>query len=145
RMRTVGCSVEPQGSGDLGARLAHALRGPGRRIALGTDCPIFSPGWLIEAARAPTPAVFGPSEDGGYWAVCVNGTGGNDDTGRLFQDVPWSSEHTLACSLERARLFGIGVSCLPICYDIDDPPMLARLAADPRCPLSLLPFLASVR
>jgi uncharacterized protein len=141
-LRARGCTVEPQADGDLGDRLVHALRGPGRRIALGTDCPIFSPSWLLDAARAPTPAAFGPSEDGGYWTICVEGTGGPSRTERLFRGVPWSSPDTLARSLGRARACGIGVSRLPTCYDIDEPPMLARLAADPRCPPALLPFLA---
>lgn len=141
-LRAQGCVVEAQSEGDLGDRLIHALRGPGRRIALGTDCPIFSPTWLLDAARAPAPAAFGPSEDGGYWTVGVEGTGGPAQTGRLFQGVPWSSPETLSRSLMRARNCGIGVSRLPTCYDIDEPPMLARLAADPRCPARLLPFLA---
>lgn len=141
-LRAAGCRVEPQCDGHLGDRLAHALRGPGRRIALGTDCPLFSPTWLLDAARAPAPAAFGASEDGGYWTVCVEGTGGPHHTERLFQGVPWSSPETLTRSLQRAQACGIGVSRLPTCYDIDEPPMLARLAADPRCPPALLPFLA---
>lgn len=141
-LRALGCAVEPQADGDLGDRLVHALRGPGRRIALGTDCPTLQPGWLLDAARAPTPAAFGPSEDGGYWTVSVEGTGGPADTARLFRGVPWSSPETLARSLERAAACGIGVSRLPTCYDIDEPPMLARLAADPRCPPAIRPLLS---
>lgn len=141
-LRTLGCTVEAQAEGGLGERLVHALRGPGRHIALGTDCPVFSPTWLVDAARAPTPAAFGPSEDGGYWTVCVDGTRGPGATERLFEGVPWSSPETLSRSLARARACGIGVSRLPTCYDIDEPPMLARLAADPRCPSTLRPLLA---
>ncbi len=138
RLRAAGFPVEPQVDGDLGARMAHALRGPGRRIALGTDCPAFAPTWLLDAARAPTPVAFGPSEDGGYWTVSVDGAA---DTGAIFRDVPWSSPETLAVSRLRARDADLAVSALPTCYDIDEPPMLARLAADPRCPPALLALL----
>jgi rSAM/selenodomain-associated transferase 1 len=141
-LRARGCVLEAQADGDLGDRLVHALRGPGRRIALGTDCPTLRPEWLLDAARAPTPAAFGPSEDGGYWTVSIDGTGGPEETERLFRGVPWSSPDTLARSLDRARACGIGVSVLPTCYDIDEPPMLARLAADPRCPPALRPLLS---
>lgn len=138
RLRAAGFPVEPQAEGDLGARLAHALRGPGRRIALGTDCVVFSPSWLLDAARVPTPVAFGPSEDGGYWSVSVDGASA------IFHDVPWSSPETLAVSRLRAREADLAVSALPSCYDIDEPPMLARLAGDPRCPPTLRPLLASL-
>ena len=138
-LRKRGCIVEEQPGGDLGNRLVHALRGPGRRIALGSDCPTLEPAWLIDAARAPTPAAFGPSEDGGYWCVAVDGTGGPARTERLFRNVPWSSPHTLLRSLMRANEAGLGVSLLPTCYDIDEPPMLTRLAADPAVPFPSRP------
>ena len=38
-------TLEPQVDGDLGQRMAHALRGTGRAIALGTDCVLFEPKW----------------------------------------------------------------------------------------------------
>lgn len=141
RLLSLGCHVEPQADGDLGARLEHALRGHGRRIAIGTDSPTFEPSWLLDAARAPTAAAFGPSEDGGYWCVSVEATGGSSDTGRLFRGIPWSRPDTLERSLARARACDLGVSLLPTCYDIDEPPMLARLAADPRCPPAIRPLL----
>jgi uncharacterized protein len=138
---SAGFPVEGQAPGDLGARLHHALRGPGRRIAVGTDCPIFEPSWLVDAARAITPVAFGPAEDGGYWCVSIDGTGGPVPTGGVFRGIPWSTPDTLSASIEAAQRHGLAVSLLPICYDIDTPHSLARLAADPRCPSSLLPLL----
>lgn len=140
-LRAGGFPVELQVEGDLGARLNHALRGPGRRIAVGTDCPIFEPSWLVAAARARTPVAFGPAEDGGYWCVSVEGTAGLLDTGGVFRGIPWSTAHTLNASVEAAQRHGLAVSLLPTCYDIDTPPALSRLAADPRCPSTLLPLL----
>ena len=42
-LQTRGVSVEAQITGDLGQRLAHALRGPSKSIAIGTDCVVFDP------------------------------------------------------------------------------------------------------
>ena len=128
-LRSRGIPLEAQASGDLGDRLRHALRGPGRRIALGTDCPIFDPAWLREAAELEAPVAFGPSEDGGYWTVAVDPP---QDT--VFTGIPWSTEQTLAVSLERARAAGIAPALLPVCFDVDEPEDLHRLLGDPRCP-----------
>lgn len=135
-LRGMGLPLEEQTSGDLGARLRHALRGPGRRIALGTDCPLFDPAWLRLAAEAEAPVAFGPSDDGGYWTVAVD-----PPQDAVFTDIPWSTEETLAVSLARAEEAGIPVALLPRCYDVDEPPTLTRLRADPRCPLPLRAFL----
>ncbi len=139
RLRADGWLVEPQTSGDLGARLRHALRGPGRRIALGTDCPLLQPEWLQQAARHPAPVQLGPADDGGYWAVAVDAP-----LPVMFEDIPWSTERVLSVSLDRARAAGLAVSLLPRCYDIDEPASLARLRADPLCPPSLWPLLAAL-
>ena len=131
-LRRRGLPVEAQASGDLGDRLRHALRGPGRRIALGTDCPIFDPAWLREAAALEAPVAFGPSEDGGYWTVAVA-----PPQDAVFTDVPWSTEQTLAVSLERARAAGLTPAMLPVCFDVDEAHDLQRLLEDPRCPPAL--------
>lgn len=131
-IRARGTATEPQAGGDLGARLRHALRGPGRRVALGTDCPLFSPQTLAAAARSPDPVVVGPAEDGGYWMIALDAP-----QDALFVDVPWSSAQTLAVTLERAASAGLPVRQTVCHYDIDTPDELARLLADPRCPVSL--------
>ena len=75
RARRRGVAVRGQVEGDLGARLTAALAGPGRRVALETDCVTFEPSWLVQAVQRPEAALFGASNDGGYWAPCVEGTG----------------------------------------------------------------------
>lgn len=131
-IRARGVPVEPQASGDLGARLKHALRGPGRRIALGTDCPLFDPQTLREAAASTDPVVIGPAEDGGYWMIAIDAP-----QDALFTDVPWSSPDTLAVTLERAAAAGLPVRQTVRHYDIDTPDELARLLAEPGCPEAL--------
>ncbi|MEL6350000.1 MAG: TIGR04282 family arsenosugar biosynthesis glycosyltransferase, partial [Myxococcota bacterium] len=127
-----GFTVLPQAPGDLGERLKRALTGPGRRLAIGTDCPIFSPRWLADAAERPEPVVLGPAEDGGYWMICVDAP-----QDALFDDVPWSTEAVLKTTVDRAKAMGLAVHMAPTCYDIDTPLDLKRLLEDPRCPLGV--------
>jgi len=131
-IRARGFATEAQAPGDLGARLRHALRGPGRRLALGTDCPLLDPASLRAAAVAPQPVVIGPAEDGGYWMIAIDAP---DD--HLFTDVPWSSPQTRAVTLQRARERGHEIAFAPEHYDIDTPTELSRLLSAPRCPARL--------
>lgn len=133
RLARLGVSLEPQADGDLGARLAHALRGPGRVLALGTDCVTFSPAWIRSALLGSSSAAFGPSNDGGYWSVACEGTGGPARTEQLFHGIPWSTPQTLEASLAAARRAGIASRLLPESYDIDEPADLERLRRDPEC------------
>jgi hypothetical protein len=129
-LRARGLRVEAQRGADLGARLRHACRGPGRAVALGADCVCFAPEWLIEAAGSTADVSIGPAEDGGYWAIAV------DESARavLFEGISWSSPEVLRQTLERAAQHGLSVHTLPECYDVDTPEDLMRLCADPACP-----------
>ncbi len=135
-LHALGATILPQGGGDLGARLARALEGPQRRIALGTDCVGFDPAWLAAAARDPADLLLGPAEDGGYWTIGVR-----PPLPALFDDMPWSTPQVLAATLARAERLGLAVTQLPTCYDIDTPADLTRLRDDPACPPSLLSLL----
>ena len=128
-----GATVLPQGDGDLGARLRRALAGPGRCIALGTDCPLLEPVWLLAAARDPHPVVLGPAEDGGYWMIAIDAP-----QDALFEGIPWSTAQVRTATLARAQAAGLAVCELATCYDIDTPADLLRLLADPRCPPEIL-------
>ncbi len=144
-LRAGGATVGPQAHGDLGQKLTAALRGPGRRIALGTDCVVFDPAWLVAAASAPTPVAFGPSTDGGYWCVSVEGTGGPSATERIFSDIPWSTPDTLAASRAAAARAGLPVSELPQSFDVDDQSDLDELRRDPRCSPDLAALIDRLR
>jgi rSAM/selenodomain-associated transferase 1 len=125
-------AVEAQVEGDLGARLRHALRGPGRRVAIGTDCPFFPLDALRAALRSPSPLIFGPAMDGGYWLVALEAP-----LPALFTDIPWSSAETLAASVEAAGSAGLPPGYVAAAPDVDEPADLPALLADPRCPPSL--------
>lgn len=112
---------QPQASGDLGARLTDAFRkafaeGREKVAVIGTDCTEISPATFDETwslLDSGADAVFGPTEDGGYYLV---GLSRLDD--RLF-DVPWSAPDTLAKSLQRAAECGFSTRQLPALTDID--------------------------
>ncbi|NKC32525.1 TIGR04282 family arsenosugar biosynthesis glycosyltransferase [Falsiroseomonas selenitidurans] len=93
--------VRDQGRGDLGQRMARAMR-PHRRVVLvGSDIPGIGAGDIAAAFRAlgRARAVFGPAEDGGYWLVGF----GPLRPARPFDGVRWSGPETLADTLARCH------------------------------------------
>ena len=88
--------TEPQGPGDLGARMTRLFKrhAPNPTLIIGTDIPEISATAIQEAFKAlnKTGFVLGPSGDGGYWCVGQN----NSPTPlNIFHNVRWSTEHTL--------------------------------------------------
>ena len=90
-----------QGRGDLGQRMWRAMR-PHRRVVLvGSDIPGIRAADIAAAFRAlgRAGAVFGPAEDGGFWLVGF----APRRPSRPFHPVRWSTEQTLADTLENCR------------------------------------------
>lgn len=121
----------PQRRGDLGARLAFALKHApaGRVVIIGSDAPQVRRADIATAfaALSRADAVIGPACDGGFWLIGLNA--------RLrahppFSNVRWSSPHTLCDVLTnldgRRRLF------LRELEDVDDAASLARVRAHMR-------------
>lgn len=116
-----GVRLMPQGGGDLGVRMARALRRlpPGPAIIVGTDIPDITPRHIAEgfAALGRQDFVFGPAADGGYWLVGARRRPAIPAT--LFRDVRWSSAQALADTL--AGLPGQArVAMLDTLDDVDD-------------------------
>lgn len=109
----------PQGPGGLGRRMQRLMDRlpPGPVVIVGSDIPSIGRLDIAAAFRAlgSGDAVLGPAEDGGYWLVGQRRTSG---TLRLFDDVRWSSEHTLADTL--ANLDGRKLALLRTIADVDD-------------------------
>jgi hypothetical protein len=86
-----------QGPGDLGRRMSRVMRrlGPGPVVIIGSDIPGIRRHHVARAFRAlgDHDAVFGPSEDGGYWLV---GLKRRPRVVEIFGNVRWSSPHALA-------------------------------------------------
>ena len=124
-----GLAREPQGFGDLGARMARALRrhaGQGPALLVGSDIPALGARHVWQAFRAlgDHELVFGPATDGGYWLV---GTRRKPDRD-LFAGVRWSSPHALADTLANVRI-GKRVAMLAPLSDVDDGASYRRFVA----------------
>ena len=120
-VRSLRLPTEPQAEGDLGARLAHALREGG--VAIGTDAPTLPAAFLRRAERSTSDVVLAPSFDGGYVLV------GCHDAAGLFEGVPWSTPRTYEAQVARARALDRSVHTLPFWYDVDEPADLDFLAS----------------
>lgn len=114
-------SFIPQIAGDLGTRLADAFRrafaqGATEVLVVGSDCfeldsLLLASAWESLAAHD---CVLGPTPDGGYYLLGVK-----SPSPLLFTEIRWSSPHTLADTLERARAAGLTVYLLPERADVD--------------------------
>ena len=115
--------ITPQGSGDLGDRLARAFRsafdhGNDRVVAVGTDIPRLDARHLLDATAALQHAdvVIGPARDGGYYLI-----GMNRFHPRLFEGISWGSEHVFAQTVQRLEEHGLPWCELPMLCDVDRP------------------------
>ena len=110
---------QPQGPGDLGARMARALACAARPVlVVGSDIPGITPRTIADAFAVLRrhDAVLGPAKDGGYWLIgLANGAG--PPPPRLFQGVRWSGPHALADTL--ATLAPLEVGYAATLSDVD--------------------------
>lgn len=121
-----------QRNGDLGARMAAALREllamhPGA-ILIGADSPTFPVSILraaVDAVRRGGSVVLCPALDGGYMLIGLSAL-----HERLFADIPWSTGTVYERTLERATEIGVPVIALPGWYDVDDAASFAMLKAE---------------
>jgi len=107
--------VVAQGGGDLGHRMHRACAGHRRVAIVGTDIPELGADDVAAAFRAlgQAQAVFGPSDDGGYWLVALSPR----RPARPFAGVRWSTAHALADTL--ANFAGHRVALLRTLRDVD--------------------------
>jgi uncharacterized protein len=91
----------PQGSGDLGHRMARALARYRHVALIGCDIPEARATDVQAAFRllGSKDAVFGPAADGGYWLIALGPRRPSD----LFGHSRWSTEHALADTLGQFR------------------------------------------
>ena len=106
-----------QGAGDLGERLARALR-PHQRVAvIGTDCRDITCGHVASAFAAlrRAPFALGPARDGGFWLLGArNGAGA---ARAMNKGVRWSTAHTAADVIR--NLGDANVALLATLRDVD--------------------------
>lgn len=109
--------VEPQGRGDLGARLTRALRvhARGGVAVIGVDTPEITRAYIAAAFR--TRNAIGPATDGGFWLLALDSRRARSVT---IDGVRWSSAYTLK---DTANVLG-PLTELETLTDVDDGPSL---------------------
>ena len=123
RLSHRGWSVEPQCSGDLGARMRAAfatfLARHCAALLIGTDIADLQVRDLDQARAAlctGSEAVIGPSVDGGYWLIALD----HAEPG-IFEDIPWSSARVYAETASKLKRRGLHWAELCTRCDIDRP------------------------
>lgn len=104
-----------QGAGDLGDRMGRVFKQlPGRVCVIGADIPGVRKRHIARAfaAMGRADAVFGPSEDGGYWLIGLRRLPAG-----AFEGVRWSSPHALADT--QRSLGGMRVAHIDMLRDVD--------------------------
>ena len=121
-----------QGEGDLGERMARAVRRVtavhGQPVLLmGSDCPGLTAGILQESARQldAHDAVLLPAADGGYVLI-----GLKSSCPALFDRMAWSTSSVALETLDRLAGLGMTVWLGPLLHDIDEAADLAHLPPD---------------
>lgn len=109
----------PQGSGNLGDRMARVFRTmpKGPVCIIGADIPGITRARVGEAFKAlgNHDAVFGPAPDGGYWLVGLKRQ--RPVPPRLFECVRWSTGTALADSA--ATMKGLSIAHVATLQDVD--------------------------
>lgn len=123
-----GLRRQPQGRGDLGARMQRimqrAVRGP--VVIIGTDVPAIRPSHIQAAFRllGRHDAVFGAATDGGYWLI---GLRRRPRILNPFAAVRWSTPHALSDTLANVR--GHSIALVATLADVDTASDFVRHAA----------------
>lgn len=118
-----------QGEGDLGDRMQRFFAeqfeaGYERVVLLGTDSPNV-PLESIELAFKSlhkNDAVFGPTEDGGYYLLGMSRL-----LIRLIENIPWSTAEVWPTTQARLQESGVSFATVATWYDVDTKTDLERL------------------
>jgi rSAM/selenodomain-associated transferase 1 len=106
---------------DLGARMHQAFetlfsRGYKHVLIVGTDTPTlpFEQYKQAYAFLESHDLVLGPALDGGYYLI-----GLSRSIPELFTGIPWSTEHVLTLTQEKARMLGLKMALIAPWRDVD--------------------------
>lgn len=123
-----------QAQGDLGQRMLAALAqafGEGRpqALILGADSPTLPVAYLQQLLSAPADVALGPSEDGGYYAICARKI-----HEAMFAGVEWSTGFVLSQTRSACARAGLSVQLGTPWWDVDEPADLHRLRREKYLP-----------
>ena len=123
-----GVPLMAQGAGDLGERMQRIMdeMPPGPVVIVGSDIPDMRPADIDQAfgLLGGHDVVLGPAGDGGYWLVGLKRA---PRVPRIFEQVRWSSKHTLADTLANAA--SLKVALARELEDVDDGKTYRKLVA----------------
>jgi rSAM/selenodomain-associated transferase 1 len=116
-----------QHEGYLGLKMLKALgaaleRGHPRAFIFGSDSPNLPIGHVRALLDLDADLVFGPADDGGYYAI-----GARRVRPEIFAGVRWSTPYALGDTIRSAEACGLTTVNGPGWFDIDDASGLDRL------------------
>ncbi|NOT84173.1 MAG: glycosyltransferase [Methylococcaceae bacterium] len=119
--RDYALSLQTQSSGDLGERMAIALRSGLESyqyaVLMGCDCPSFTRDDLVQALTAlknGPEVVLAPTEDGGYSLI-----GLKRPQPALFKGISWSSAKVFAETQRKIKALKLNSVTLRTQWDVD--------------------------
>jgi len=122
-----GLPLQPQGEGDLGARMQHQMQsafadGATAIMVLGTDSPQMPDSRLLRAAEQLQhhDVILGPVEDGGYDLIAMS------QPLSVFDAVMWSSDQVLKQTKFNIEQLGLTSWQLDMAFDVDFPADIER-------------------
>ena len=123
-----GIRYAPQGTGDLGGRMARAFSEAfaahsEAAVLIGTDCPDLSKDTLRQAFNAldDCDLVIGPARDGGYYLIGLKISARDQALPELFSGPAWGTSSVLETTLATAERLGLRVHRLHKLRDVDYP------------------------
>jgi rSAM/selenodomain-associated transferase 1 len=125
-----GFEITPQCDGDFGTRLLAGTRdlldaGHAGVLLVNSDSPTLPRSILraaVDGVRRGDSVVLSPAFDGGYTLIGLSAP-----HGRLFEDIPWSTEAVYRLTVDRAAEIGLPVTAIAGWYDVDDEVSLRML------------------
>ncbi len=113
--------LQPQSSGDLGARLQNLFEqefagGAVAIVAIGIDSPTLPTSLVMQAFEELTRAdvVLGPATDGGYYLL-----GCSRWLPEIFAEISWSTADVFRQTVDRVQAGHARLALLPPWYDVD--------------------------
>ncbi len=117
----------------LGTRIEVAIRPHLHKnmaiIVIGADCPAISEDILRNALTSlqEHEVVIGPTYDGGYYLIGVNGGLWPETLHTLFQEIPWGTDTVFAETMDRVKHLNLKHHILGKLHDIDTPEDLRHI------------------
>ncbi len=106
---------------ELGDKMRRAIQdrfaeGYKRVVIIGSDSPSLPVSYISRAMDSVKDMVLGPSTDGGYYLIGMQGK-----VVEVFDGVAWGTETVLRETCERLMRSGADLELLPVWYDVDSP------------------------